>query len=470
MECIICNRDCNNLLELAYHVKDAHSRQAKRVYREGKWKVNGPAISIQGPSLFDAIDSTSVGAESQKGSMEVATPEAPDSFEKPDNLVIQSTVPVYIEPKADLVVGDTGSGKTTNIGEVSDYVLRKYGKLTRMIGADKGGFGPLTGMVKSGQISYWAVNAWKNPIAAMHKAVRGYWPLRLDDPESPLVEPDAGTWEVYGFGAIEGLTSFGDAILQELKDKKASLSQDPSYTWSTGGVEFSGGNQSYYGFMQDQLGAWVGASHLLGFEKILWTSLESKGPDESGTVVYGPMIGGKKAAKKAGNWFCNYFHMDVVMSDKKKAVHVLFLKTHIDPLTFVPFPCKVRAPKAYSSEVPDFLPSGSIADAYILLDKLYEKQEKDSVGKMSEISGLRDRLLENAAKAKKAEQVAAEKRAKAASLLKPMVSVPGMPVSGPVVPKAVSPLTVAGPVSPKPGPVAPVVVPLMPTIQNVRKK
>ena len=299
-------------------------------------------------------------------------------------------------------------------------------------------------------------------------------PLRLDDPESPLVEPDAGTWEVYGFGAIEGLTSFGDAVLQELKDKKASLSMDPSYTWATGGVEFSGGNQSYYGFMQDQLGAWVGASHLLGYEKVLWTSLESKGPDESGTIVYGPMIGGKKAAKKAGNWFCNYFHMDVVMDKVSgKASHVLFLKTHIDPLTFVPFPCKVRAPKAFASEVPDFLPSGSIADAYILLDKLYEKQEKDSAGRISEIAGLRDRLMERAAKAKIAEAAAAEKRAKASGLLKPMVTVPVSVVQTPA-PTVVgaAPKATGGPVSPTALPIA---APAkagglpMPTIQNVRK-
>src|SRR2546430_3376547 len=140
------------------------------------------------PSLFDAIDGQgevkshqgepSDGAATGAGAVSNNTAPSTPTFVPPDNLIIQSSVPVYIEPKADLVVGDTGSGKTTNIGEVSDYVLKKYGKLTRMVGADKGGFGPLTGMVKSGQISYWAVNAWKNPIAAMHKAVRGYWPLR----------------------------------------------------------------------------------------------------------------------------------------------------------------------------------------------------------------------------------------------------------------------------------------------------
>jgi len=111
--------------------------------------------------------------------------------------------------------------------------------------------------------------------------------------------------------------------------------------------------------------------------------------------------------------------------------HILFLKTHIDPLTMVPFPCKIRAPKTFASEVPSYLESGSVADAYRLLDTMYARQELESGKKMAEISGLRDRLMERAEAARKAESEAAEKRAKAAKLLKPMVSVPAIPTAGP---------------------------------------
>jgi len=343
----------------------------------------------------------------------------------------------YIEPKADLIYGASGTGKTQNIEDASNYVLEKYGKLTRMVSADGGGAGPAKGLVDSRQIEFWGIRAWKNPVAALYKAVRGYWPLRLDDPESPLVPPNAGTWEIYGLGAYEGLTSFGDLILQTLKDKKASLSQDPSYTWREGDVDFSGGNMSYYGFMQDQLQSFVGISHILGYEKILWTAQESKGDDLTGSKVYGPMISGKKATGKAANWFLNVFHMDLIQGPSKKdektgeliaeAVHVLYLKTHIDPASFIPFPCKTRAPKQYGGDIPIYLPSGSVAEAYRLLDKLYEKQKAESESRMDKIAGLRDRLLENAARARKAEAEAAEKRAKALGLLKTNVAVPAIP-------------------------------------------
>lgn len=415
----------------------------------------------------DAVKETIPPSGATPGSVETPGQSTP----VPNGVVTQAQVdeagpPSFIEPKADLICGATGSGKTASIGDVADYVLAKYGKLTRIVGADPGGFGPLKGMVDSGQIEYWSIKSWKKPIDALYKATHGWWPLDPGDPDSPLVASDAGTYEVYGFEAYEGLTSIGDMILDSLGDDKAQLSQSPSYTWKQGDTEFSGGNESYYGFLLKELARFVWYSHSLKFEKVLWTALETKFNDK-GAVEYGPMIAGKKAGPKAGAWFCNFFHLDMLMGaaikDEKTGQslppikRVLFLKPHVDPLTLVPFMCKVRPPKAYDKEVPAYLESGNIADAYRLLDTLWERQAKDSAGRMNEIKGLKDRLIERAVKAREAEKLAAEKRAKAANLLKPMVTVPAMPVAkGPIG----SPVTAAPATS-----VAPAAV----VIQNVRK-
>lgn len=452
-------------------------------------------------SLFDAIDAPHEGENEIAGQKEVASIPQGDEPIKPlptkgeevatvrdivPPVTDQQPQPSFIEPKADLIVGATGSGKTINIGEIADYILLKYGKLTRLASTDPSGAGPLQGKVKAGKIEFWAVHAWPRPIEAMYKSCLGYWPLRSDDPDSPLVPPDAGTFEVYGFGAFEGLTSYGDTILAELKRTKASLSQDPSYTWSQGDFTTSGGNQSYYGMMQDTLNQWVIRTHLLNYEKVLWTALESRGKDKDGNTIYGPMIGGKQATGKAGQWFVNFFHMDIIAGEQTtdpltkqtmvEAKHILFLKTHIDPLTMIPFPCKIRAPKEYAKEVPSYLASGSVAEAYRLLDTLYEKQLKESVAQMSEVAGLKERLMERASAARIREKAEAEKRAKAANLLKPMVSVPvlpGVPAGGAaVVPVATKAPSL--PPSPKPAggpaPVAASVPTGIPQIQNVRRK
>lgn len=483
--CILCGDDTsNNLILLAAHVR-RHGKEAKQAYKRGYWKVK-----MSEPNLFDAVDSSitkaieiapqiDIGEHSKAKAADEGDTKATESLAgagadvSPSivKVVGEIEVPYFIEPNADLIVGATGSGKTVNVGRVSDYVLAKYGKLSRLASMDN--VGSISGKIKAGQIEHWPMAIWRNHVDIIRKACQGYWPLRPTDPDSPIVPPDAGTYEVYGFMAYEGLTSFGDAILNSLGDDQAKLSQSPSYVWSQGDSTFSGGNESYYGFMQKELNRFVMYSNMLPFERILWTALEAKG-DDQGAKVYGPMIGGKKATAKAGAWFCNFFHMDILTGEKikdagtgqelVKARHVLFLKTHIDPLTMIPFPSKVRPPVEFASRVPDYLESGSVSDAYKLLDGLYEEQEKDSTKKMSEIAGLRDRLLERAQKARLAESEAAEKRAKAAKLLKPMVSVPSTVVNTTKVPVSTRTNGEAQPITAPKGIVGASQPPTMPTM------
>lgn len=435
------------------------------------------------PNMFAEVDNPPEVKKAEVSQPAVSPISQP--IEGPTPPPSATDVPYFIQPKADLIVGATGSGKTINIGRVADYVLLKYGKLTRMASTDPSGAGPLEGEVRAGKIEFWAVHAWKNKIEAMYKSTKGYWPLRADDPESPLVPPDAGTWEVYGFGAYEGLTSYGDTILDDLRANKASLSQDPSYGWKQGDFETSGANQSYFGMMQDTLKLWVVNTHLLGYERVLWTALESKAKDRDGNVVYGPLIGGKQATGRAGQWFVNFVHMDIIPGEirvdpltKQNILdikHVLFLKTHIDPLNLVPFPSKIRAPIKYAKDVPDYIPDGNMASMYQLLDEMYAKQMAEGIKELDSIKGLKERLLERAAKAKILEAERAEKRAKSSGLLKPMVSVPSL-ATPPKLPTQTQVRSLGAPTSAPAGPAStgPDVSPKLPTpaglptIQNVR--
>lgn len=455
--CIICRRGYGNLSTLAYHIKSSHAKEAKEAYRRGYWLIKMSDSPVITGSMFDEVDKIpsqeAVGKDTQGKDAAPIQEAAPLIKEGEDHVaqaaratpspsVVKVEGPLeqafFIEPNADLIVGATGSGKTVNIGRVADYVLAKYGKLSRAAGMNDN-YGPIKGKVDAKQIDYWPMSIWKNHIDIIRKACQGWWPLRPMDPDSPIVPPDSGTYVAYGFMAYEGLTTFGDAILTSLGDDQAKLSQSPSYVWQQGDSTFSGGNESYYGFMQKELNRFVMYTNMLKFEKVLWTALEAKG-DDQGSKVYGPMIGGKKAIGKAGAWFCNFFHMDILAGEQVKdkdgnivvkAKHVLFLKTHMDAQTMIPFPCKVRPPVEYANEIPAFMESGDVTEAYTLLDKLYERQMTSATEKMNSIAGLRERLLEQADKARKLESEAAEKRAKAAKLLKPMVSVPAVSGAGP---------------------------------------
>jgi hypothetical protein len=364
-------------------------------------------------------------------------------------------------------------------------VLNKYGLLSRLITADGGGAPP--GLAASGQLEVWTVSAWKNPIAAIARAMLGYWPARLDDPEAPLLAPDAGTGEIYGLLGIEGLTSIGDRVMQNLKEEKASLSQDPSYVFTQDGMSFSGGNMSYYNFVQDQLYAWVAQSHLLPFKKIIWSALEAKGEDQ-GQPVYGPSIAGRKAISKASQWFKNTIHLDLISKGNKEFTapdgskmlvseteRVMWLRTHADTITKINYPAKVRVPAQYSSEVKPFLIPADIRVVYKMIDEMEDRQAGDSKGRMGAIEAVRERLLKAAQGAReRAEKMAMAKRVRATVVAPAMPKVAPAPVT-PIVPGAsripaqpVSPVqaatTVVSPTSP-----ASLVPGSVPNIQQVKK-
>jgi len=297
-----------------------------------------------------------------------------------------------IRPKADLIYGASGTRKTSNIGLIALYVWQKYHKRTRMITLDGGGFDPLLSLVEEGIIIPWVlIGRNKLTTNVIDLAVQGYWPKEPDDPSSPLVSPTSATWEDIGFYAIEGLTSMGDSFIRILKRDKASLSQDPSYTYSEEAVEvdgkkrvisYSGGNMTYFGFAQDQLYDFVMKTHVLPCEKVLWTALEGKGEEEgSRAPVYGPAIVGRKSTGKATQWFGNSVHIEQLISekydDKTKQTEVIespimYTRTHAGK-DKIPFPCKTRAPFQLADKVPVTFDPPNMAALYRKLDELNEE-------------------------------------------------------------------------------------------------
>lgn len=342
--------------------------------------------------------------------------------------------------KADLLYGASGTTKTSQIGKAALWALRKYGHKTRLISTDGGGWEPLDPLVSEGIIIPWPIRSWSSRVETIDKACQGYWPSDPSNPNSQLEPPTITAYEVrcrrcvvdgqpkviYGPAAtqpklgtvtcptckcaiigpldnqlelrvlqyanpkndlreialigIEGLTSFGDSILEYLMQNRASLSQDPSFTWTDGSTGYSGGNQTYYSFVQNRLYEFVHKTHMIPFvEKVIWTALESKGEEEGTRIpIFGPAIAGKKATGKAPQWFGNTLHFEMLQetaaADANKQLTVkskvvMYIRNHADALSKVPFQCKVRAPFQLAHELPDFM-EPDIAALYDKLDDM----------------------------------------------------------------------------------------------------
>ncbi len=344
--------------------------------------------------------------------------------------------------KSDLLYGQSGCTKTSQIGRIALWALEKYGKRTRLISADGGGWEPLEPLVREGIIVPWPIRLWKSRVEVIDKACQGWWPADVENPSSVLEPPTVTAYEVrcrrcvvegkpkvvvaaqptqpkgavcptcktatvgprdidlqmvtlqfanprndmrdVAVVGIEGLTSFGDTMLEYLMATKASLSQDPSYTWVDGDTGYSGGNMTYYGFVQNRLYEFVMKSHMIPFvEKVVWTALEGKGEEEGTRIpIFGPSIAGKKATGKASQWFGNTLHFEVMSEvtaakDENQQLRVankvvMYIRNHADQLSRIPFQAKARAPFQVASELPDFME----ADVPKLYDKLEEMKQR----------------------------------------------------------------------------------------------
>ena len=258
---------------------------------------------------------------------------------------------------ADAVYGSTGTGKTHFIAEAAKRVWDLKHKKTRYIAGDTGGYDTLGDLVQyreDGSVDLdksivlpHVVSNSAHPIEELDKLAQGMWP----DGEGKLAR-----WigDDIGLYAFEGLTSFGDIMMRHLSRTKTRLSQDPAYTYVDGTTEFSGTNMSYYGEIQNRIYDLVVKSAVLPVERVIWTALEGRG-EEEGTKAptYGPSIVGKKSTGKAGQWFGNMVHLEMLTSEQvdsgTKQINiiqrrVMYVQPHADPLTKVPFPAKVRVP------------------------------------------------------------------------------------------------------------------------------
>lgn len=279
--------------------------------------------------------------------------------------------------KTDLLYGGTKCRKTSNIGHAALYVWRKYGQRTRLLTADTGGYEPIESLVEEGIVEPLLLIPREFPIETVDRVCQGWWPKDPTDPKSELILTPPEEQAKIGIVAIEGLTSIGDLILRHWSSKGQKLSQDPNFTYVDGKTSYSGTNMSYYGEVQNRLYDFVVKSAMLPVRRAIWTALEARGEDTDKTPVYGPAIAGKKSIGKAGGWFGNMLHFEMIQTEGAKDAKgqislksdvVMYLRPHADPVSKIPFHAGTRAPFQFAHELPEYMEAD--------VSKLYEKLEE----------------------------------------------------------------------------------------------
>lgn len=230
-----------------------------------------------------------------------------------------------------LLYSRSRGGKTSLIGELAEHIFSTTGKKSLVYSIDKGGIGPLTPLVELGVIDLIEQNA-TDPWIFLNKAAKGC----VRDKDGKWTPADLSG---YGMAALESLTGFGDAFMNNLTEKAAqgvNIGGGGNVSFNVSGdgenLKIGGSNMAMYGVVQNRILDEVWKSQKLDVPYIIWTASASKEDDQnSGGKVIGPAVVGKALTSELPRHFDLTFRLDCLPSAQGKAErHILYLGNSID--------------------------------------------------------------------------------------------------------------------------------------------
>lgn len=230
-----------------------------------------------------------------------------------------------------LLYGRSGSGKSTQIGELAEYVFKKLGKRTRLATADRGGLDPILPYVKLGLVEPVEMGD-SDPWIFLNKVTRGY----VRDKNEKWVQ---GNNSNIGCFAFESMRSMAEALMANLAVKagqNVSIGGGSNISFDVAGdgekLKISGNNMAHFGVVQNRMTEEIWQSQKLDAPYICWTSSVSKDEDQAAaTKVLGPDVIGKALTAEVPRWFNVTYRIDIVPArDGKPESHILYLGSHVD--------------------------------------------------------------------------------------------------------------------------------------------
>jgi hypothetical protein len=215
--------------------------------------------------------------------------------------------------------GDTGSGKTAQIGELAKHVRKSRGKNLLLHSSDMGGFDTIKPLVRAGVVT---VNQFKpesdDPWIYVNDAVTG-----------------AGLTDDIGAVAFDGGTSLSQALLTACSHSTFQIGQQRTQTFKVTGtagknLNVSINNEAHYGVVQGFMLDAIWKSTWLtrrGID-VLWTFLVHRGEEQDRTPILGPKLAGKALTAQVPTWFRYFFRIDSIPQAEGAPRHVLYTSEH----------------------------------------------------------------------------------------------------------------------------------------------
>jgi hypothetical protein len=254
-----------------------------------------------------------------------------------------------------LAYGKTRTTKTSQFRFIAEKVWKDSGKKSRFITSDTGSlWTPIQDLVDADIVRplLLPVDPTFNPLPAMRKLRRGAWPkdnvmkkgMQVGDWLEWGAQPDAKEIGSYG---IEGLTSYGDGAMRDLREKNVKIGTDPVPGLRTeDGETFAANTQNHYSAVHAEITTLLNSLAALPVEYVYITALEGIGEDDDGPVkkaILGPKVPGKAITEVIPSMVNDCIHMQWAANGNGRELRA-YIAGHASEVPSKEWPAGLRLP------------------------------------------------------------------------------------------------------------------------------
>jgi energy-coupling factor transporter ATP-binding protein EcfA2 len=231
--------------------------------------------------------------------------------------------PVINAGETILLIGDTGDGKTAQIGELAEHLKSTTGLPSRIYTADTGrAWMTVKPHVDLGIIEVVELLPSDDPHVWLNAAVNAQ--VR-----------DGNKWvpgKPVAMNVFEGFTSIGAALMGHIQRQAASGAHkagEERFVLQTGAGKIASNNRTDYNLIQGRLRDFSQQSMILN-SVVVWTAALNRAQDEGMTTVLGPQLVGNALTAYVPMWFQYTFRVAAIPQAGQAPRHVLYIEDHLD--------------------------------------------------------------------------------------------------------------------------------------------
>jgi energy-coupling factor transporter ATP-binding protein EcfA2 len=216
------------------------------------------------------------------------------------------------------LIGDSGSGKTTQFGEMAKWVWKSRKQKSKLSTCDRGGYDSIAPLVRLGIVEVNELGEKDDPWIWINSAVNG---AASDD---------------IGLEGFDSGTSMGDILLTACSHADFQIGQQRTQKFSVSkgrdNLTVAINNEAHYGVVQGfMLDAIRKSTWLINRGRdVLWTFALLRGESQDRTPILGPKLCGKALTPFLPKEFRYTFRLDQEVNKNENPEHVLYTTAQPD--------------------------------------------------------------------------------------------------------------------------------------------